>query len=101
MNPDAAKYDCPDCGKATKVNTRTGRLYSHSPPGETRACPKGGALVATPRGDTSPPRIVEVAQPPKKVKKPPVSAEHRLRGDEESVSIRAILAGLPGLGRRR
>jgi hypothetical protein len=95
INPYREPATCERCGARTAYNRRTGRLYSHPEPGTTRACPHGGALVAAPTGEEA---VIIPADPPPA---PRVVATRPLRGDEESVSVRTVRGGLPGLGRRR
>jgi hypothetical protein len=92
-NPDSVPYQCPGCGTATRANRRTGLLYSHSLPASTRTCPESASAVLLPEGGDAPRMEREQVQPPPA---PPV----RLARSTSS-SVRALLGGLPTLGRRR
>lgn len=95
-NPDAIRHECADCGATTKVNTRTGRLYSHQAPGEIAACSASGEVVIPPQGGE--PLLLP---PLEAVHQPAVAATPRHVLDERSSSVRTVSGGLPGLGKRR
>lgn len=95
-NPDAIRHECADCGATTKVNTRTGRLYSHHVPGGSTACSASGDVVTPPQGGEPP-----LLPPLRAVRKPPVPKSSRYVADEPSSSVRAVAGGLPSLGKRR
>lgn len=94
-NPTARPHTCDDCGARTKVNTRTGTLYSHTQPGTTRGCPASATLITTGTGGEPP--LLPLPEPPRH----PQPADRRPRGHEPSTSVRAASAGLPGHGKRR
>jgi hypothetical protein len=83
-NPDAFPHDCPDCGRVTKVNLRTGLLYSHTYPGLPRQAGLG-----------KPPTLPPLRTPPET--KP--SRPQYYDGPSQSVPARP--SGLPSLGKRR
>lgn len=95
-NPDAIRHVCADCGATTKVNSRTGRLYSHQAPGEIAACSASGEFVAPPQGGE--PLLLP---PMQAVQKAEVPQQPRHVVDEGSSSVRTVPGGLPGLGKRR
>jgi len=95
-NPDAIRHECADCGATTKVNTRTGRLYSHQAPGKIAACPASGDVVVPPQGGE--PLLLPSL---KAEQKPAVPKPPRRVVDEPSASVRTVSGGLPGLGKRR
>jgi ribosomal protein S27E len=95
-NPDAIRHECADCGATTKVNTRTGRLYSHQAPEEIAACSASGEVVAPPQGGE--PLLLP---PLEAVQKPAVPEPPRRVVDGPSGSVRTVSGGLPGLGKRR
>lgn len=95
-NPDSIRYECDGCGRVTKVNVRTGRLYSHQPPGKVLACPASGSVVLPPQGGEP------LSLPPLGSRQAPAYPEELRRAvDEPSTSVRPVSGGLPGLGRKR
>ncbi|MFI9531338.1 transposase [Micromonospora rosaria] len=95
-NPDAAPHDCPDCGRRTKVNLRTGLLYSHSRPRQTVICPASASAVRPPQLERDkPPTLPPLRRPPE----PKPSSPQYYDGPSQSVSARP--SGLPSLGKRR
>lgn len=94
-NPDSVKYECADCGATTKVNGRTGRLYSHQVPGKVTVCSTSGTFVTVGQGG-EPVRLPPLRPQPASVHQP-----ERLVVDERSTSVRTVQGGLPGLGKRR
>jgi hypothetical protein len=95
-NPDAVKHECAECGAITKVNRRTGRLYSHHVPGEVTVCSASGTLVAVSQGG-EPPRLPPLGPQPPSIPQPAA----RPVVDGPSTSVRTVQGGLPGLGKRR
>lgn len=93
-NPDACTYECLDCGRTTKVNRRTGRVYSHQIPGGIRVCLASGTL-ALPVQDGNPPELPPLRSNTTSVSQPKPVA------DGPSTSVRTVRGGLPSLGRRR
>ena len=94
-SPDAVKHQCTLCGATTKVNIRTGCLYSHPIPGEVRVCAMSGTRVI--EGIRGKPFLL----PPLR-QQPNIVARRRTPDpDEPSVSVHAVPSGLPGLGKRR
>jgi ribosomal protein S27E len=94
-NPHSMPYDCADCGTTTKINVRTGRLYSHQAPDALVVCSASGNIVAVPQGGEPmllPPLGTESRPAPPKPSRAPV--------DEPSASVRTVSGGLPGLGKR-
>ncbi len=94
--PDSIKFRCTACGRGTRANKLTGRLYSHQLPGELKVCTSSGSVVLRPRGG-------EPAVPPA-LRSPAPAAVHdqgRPVAEGPSTSVRVVLSGLPGLGKRR
>ncbi|MGW3787787.1 helix-turn-helix domain-containing protein [Micromonospora chokoriensis] len=95
-NPDATPHDCPDCGRRTKVNLRTGLLYSHTRPHQTEVCRASATAVSPPRpGRDKPPTLPPLRTPPG----PKPSSRQYYDGPSQSVPARP--SGLPSLGKRR
>ncbi|WP_146099104.1 hypothetical protein [Nocardia nova] len=88
---DAVAYVCSTCGRRTRVNRRTGMIYSHTIPWSTTVCEASATLAQTPEGGDVPQRL-EAADPPPP---PPPSATVR-RADTRGQSIRALRGGIPG-----
>lgn len=97
-NPDALPYECPECEARTRANTRTGLLYSHQVPGETRACLVGGTPVLPVRPD-DPPELPPLRQAAEKVR----PAERNPYGERSAVCMRclAVFLGCGGRGSQR
>lgn len=53
-SPHAVSYTCSVCGKETAANRRTGKLYGHHKPGDSRTCPGSGAQVIEPDAKSLP-----------------------------------------------
>ncbi|MGW4152601.1 transposase [Micromonospora chersina] len=95
-NPDTAPHDCPECGRPTKVSLRTGRLFSHNYPHQTKVCPGSGSEVLPSQPKRGKPPTLPPLRPPPEPK--PRTPRYY---DGPSQSIPARPSGLPGLGKRR
>lgn len=98
---------CPKCGNMVLMRLVTGELRGHCPPGSNETCSGSYLQVETPRVD---PGAWEArrSQPSggsiervSRVEKPASSNSTRPLSETPSTSVRAILAGTPGSGRRR
>ncbi len=86
---DAVAYLCPTCGRRTRVNRRTGMIYSHNIPWSTELCEKSVTPGETPEGGDVPQRLDP--------SRPPVQPSSTVRrADSGGQSIRALRGGIPG-----
>lgn len=95
-NPNTAPHVCPDCGRSTKVNLRTGLLYSHTYPRRTKVCPASASAVLPP----DPERAKAPIPPPLRTPTEPQRKKPQYY-DGPSQSVQARPSGLPSLGKRR
>lgn len=79
-NSDSIRYECDSCGRVTKVNVRTGRLYSHQPPGKVLACPASGSVVLPPQGGEP------LSLPPLRSRQAPAAPEQLRRAVDQRTS---------------
>lgn len=94
-NPDSIPFTCPKCGATTKANRRTGRIYSHQPPGELIACSESGNVVTQAEGGAV------KTLPPLRSATPEEPASAHPAVDAPSTSVRTVPGGLPSLGKKR
>lgn len=92
-NPNSASVVCAECFASTRLNVRTGRIYSHPMPGRLEACVNSGRQIEAPtEGEKfEVDRLRYEAKP----------SVYRLAESDGSSSIKTISGGLPGKGRRR
>lgn len=92
-NPNSAAVVCLECGAKTRLNSLTGRIYSHQATGQFAACENSGRQIEAPiegeKFDVQPLRYE--AMP----------SVYRVVESDASSSVKAISGGLPGKGKRR
>lgn len=93
ISPVSKPVVCPECNQNVKYGRKRGRLYSHNLEGSTEVCPASGRAM----GDVEE-TIVEsptLIKPKMNRVINPIDPNY-----SESVSVKAISAGLPGSKRR-
>lgn len=91
-SPDTIRWQCPECGKKTRVNLRTGLAYSHTLPASTAICALSAKPVVEPVIEGPAPELSRPAGPP--------TPGQTRYFDGPSTSVRAYSAGIPGTRRR-
>lgn len=98
-NPYREGVLCPECGRKTYANTRTGLLYSHTLPDSTLTCSASTMPVTSSvDADASPAQAPERPEPSWEPTPVDPLTEYPT---QTRTSVRAASAGLPGHGKRR
>ncbi|MDA4102742.1 hypothetical protein MMON44395_14250 [Mycolicibacterium monacense DSM 44395] len=95
-NPSAVTWDCPECGRRTRANRRTGLAYAHTRPESTELCPASAKPAISRDSHEDPLQLggVKPEEKPKNYTSPPID-------EARSTSVRAFRGGLPDTNRRR
>lgn len=96
-NPNAVYWECPECGRTTKANLRTGLAYSHTRPDSSKLCPRSATKAVEATMSGQPPVAlgkVRESHAGNRHKTPPLDGA-------PSTSVRAFRGGLPESNRGR